>query len=1023
VPGVRDTALEAFDAVAGAPIGIAVLDRELRFLHVNRWIAEANGVPAEAHVGRTLRELLPDVHEPVATIESRVQSVLETGDSCTFPVVAARRPDGARREWIATCFPLLGASGDVRGACVVLVDVTADRERAAAQARARAEAERLARRLVYLQDVIAERSAGKDPEAVAQMVVERARRHVGAISAIFRVVRGGALELLVASAEPDVPTPSRSVPLDARLPVTAALSLGEPVWLESRDAIDARFPDAIPAHDRTRAIAVLPFGFHPGPVGTLAFVFDRTRAFDVDDRALFVGVADQCAQAVERALLHAGERSAHAAAQRATERLARLQAITAALSGASTADDVAQHLADGAHGVLGAQHAVVYLVESDRATLRLGAAAGRAQACRDGLERIPLSHRLPPAGAARTGEACWLETRDAVRAAFPEVRELVPYGDDIGAMAALPLRARGEVLGALGFAFDEERTFGTEERELLSSVADQGAQALDRARLLDAEREARAVAQHAAERLARLQEITAALSAARTPAEIAATVAERAHEVVGAAVSVCYALEPDGSHLQLLDSRGADAELVSRFARVPVTAPYPVCTAVATGEPVWRETREEVNDGYPAIAVLGDGHRREAVTALPLRARGRVIGALGFTFERFHRFDAAERNFLLAVAEQCGIALDRARLLEDERRAREDAERARSEADRARALLDAMVENAPLGIGFFDREFRFQRVNPRLAEMNGLPAEAHAGRTPRELLPGLPMDDVEAAWRRVLETGEAMTDVEVRGETLTGSGRRVWLESWYPVRAGREMIGVGALVRDVTKEREAEEFQRHVVGVVGHDLRNPLSAIVMATRLLGRAGLDAADARVVERIATSAGRIEEIVRALLDFARVRAGVGVPLRRRPCDLAEVARAVAEECALAYPGRQIRCEGEGECRGDWDADRIGQLLTNLVSNALDYSPEDAPVRIRWRAHAAEVVVEVANAGPPIPPEIAPRLFEPFRRGDGRRGGGLGLGLFIARAIATAHDGTIDVRSSADEGTAFSVRLPRR
>ncbi len=1016
--GDEQIATAAFRALAAAPIGLAVFDRELRFVYVNAWMAGVNGVPAEAHAGRTLRDLFPDDPEPVATIEARIGAVLESGAPSTFSVVVSR-PEDHRREWVATYFPIVGSSGDVDGACGLVLEVTADRDREAAQARARAEAERMARRLGYLQDVTAALSAARDPSAVAAVVVERARDLVGAVGATFRVLRGDTLEVLAATGDVHDPGHFRPVRLGGDVPVCAAATLGEPLWLEDRAAMEARFPRAAAACAGCGGIAALPLAARGRQIGTLAFMFDRPRAFDLEDRAFLLGVAEQSAQALDRALLHDAERASREAAQRASERVARLQAVTAAMSGASTAEEVATGLVHSARDVLGAQSAIVYLLEPERAALRLGAAAGRA-ADAHRLDRLPLAHPHPASRVARTGEPCWLETRAAIAGTLPRLRELVPYGDAIGAIAALPLRARGEVLGSLGLSFDEERAFGAEDRELLSSVADQCAQALDRARLLDAEREARAGAQRVADRLARLQEITAALAASRTAAEIAEALTERVH-AVGATVSSAYLLEPDGSHLRLLGSRGAAPEVARRFERIPVSAPFPACHAAASGEPVWLETREEVAAAFPEVGAIGAAHRRSAIAALPLRAGGKVIGSLGFSFDRPRRFDDAERNFFLSVVEQCGVALDRARLLEDERRARADAEQARVEADRARALLDAIVENAPLGIGFLDREFRFRNANPKLAEMNGFPVEAHLGRTPRELLPGLPMDDVEAAWRRVLETGEPLIDVEIVGETRAAGGR-VWMESWYPVRSGGETIGIGALVRDVTKEREAELFQRHVLGVVGHDLRNPLSAIVTATKLLGRHDLPPPQARLLGRIAGCADRIEEIVRALLDFARVRGGMGVPITRRPCDLADIACEVAEECRLSHPGRQVDCTGEGDCAGEWDPDRIAQLLTNLVSNALDYSPEGAPVWVRWRGGEREVVLEVANAGPPIPPEVVPRLFEPFLRGETGRRGGLGLGLFIAGAIAGAHRGRIDVRSSEPAGTVFTVRLPR-
>jgi PAS domain S-box-containing protein len=353
--------------------------------------------------------------------------------------------------------------------------------------------------------------------------------------------------------------------------------------------------------------------------------------------------------------------------------------------------------------------------------------------------------------------------------------------------------------------------------------------------------------------------------------------------------------------------------------------------------------------------------------------------------------------------------------------------RARDDAERSRALLDAVVDNAPIGIGFFDRELRFRGLNQLLADMDGLPVEAHLGKAAREVLPGLPIDEMEGAWREILRTGRPVLDVELAGETPAAPGkRRTWLESWYPVRSGDDILGIGALVREVTAEREADEFQRNVLGIVGHDLRTPLSAIANGAHLLVRADdLPPERIRLAGRILANAARMERIISMLLDYARVRGGHGLPLHRRPCDLASIVDAVADECEAAHPGRQIHRSGSGDPTGRWDPDRIAQVLSNLVSNAVDYSPADTRVDVAWRDEGAQVALEIANEGRPIPPDVLPRLFEPFRRAERHRAGGkdgLGLGLFIASAIVAAHGGTIDARSEDGERTVFTVRLPR-
>jgi signal transduction histidine kinase len=256
---------------------------------------------------------------------------------------------------------------------------------------------------------------------------------------------------------------------------------------------------------------------------------------------------------------------------------------------------------------------------------------------------------------------------------------------------------------------------------------------------------------------------------------------------------------------------------------------------------------------------------------------------------------------------------------------------------------------------------------------------------------------------------------------------RHFIDTWYPVRVEGESVGIGAIVRDVTGEREAEEFQRHVLGIVGHDLRSPLAAVATAAQLLRRGGtLGERQVRLVENIIRGAERIERVIGMLLDYARAQSG-GVPVTPGACDVAAICRSVAQECEAAHPGASVRFVDEGDSCGEWDADRLGQVLQNLVSNALDHSAPGAAVDLSCRGGEDHVEVAVENRGPPIASELLPRLFEPFQRGARglqrpRNSGGLGLGLFIARAIVAAHGGNIDV-SSNDDRTVFTVHLPRR
>jgi signal transduction histidine kinase len=236
------------------------------------------------------------------------------------------------------------------------------------------------------------------------------------------------------------------------------------------------------------------------------------------------------------------------------------------------------------------------------------------------------------------------------------------------------------------------------------------------------------------------------------------------------------------------------------------------------------------------------------------------------------------------------------------------------------------------------------------------------------------------------------------------------------------------------QEREDElaragAFRDRLLAVVGHDLRNPLSAV----RLGAAAALATAPpegAAALERIIRAARRMERIIDDLVDVARARFGGGLPLRRAAADLRDVVRGVVEEYRTTHAGRQIELEAAGDTRAELDPDRVAQLASNLVQNALRYGDAVAPVRVEVRGDDGALTLRVENAGRPIAPELLPNLFDPFRRGEvpgaperqRSETQGLGLGLFIVDAIVRAHGGSIDVDSSAERGTTFTVRLPR-
>jgi PAS domain S-box-containing protein len=234
----------------------------------------------------------------------------------------------------------------------------------------------------------------------------------------------------------------------------------------------------------------------------------------------------------------------------------------------------------------------------------------------------------------------------------------------------------------------------------------------------------------------------------------------------------------------------------------------------------------------------------------------------------------------------------------------------------------------------------------------------------------------------------------------------------------REWIG---MMSDISDRVRVEEAREQFIGILGHDLRNPLASIVAAVGILS--DLPEPFARTVMRVARSAHRIDTIIRDLLDFARGRLGGGIPIATLPCDMRVICEEVVDEMKQAHADRSIRFEGIGDLRGQWDPDRIEQLISNLIGNAVMHGAD--PITLTIRGDGDRVVTNVNNRGPSIPDGAIQTLFEPFTRAsqntrDGHQG--LGLGLYIASEIVRAHAGTLTVSSNASDGTTFTVILPR-
>jgi PAS domain S-box-containing protein len=480
----------------------------------------------------------------------------------------------------------------------------------------------------------------------------------------------------------------------------------------------------------------------------------------------------------------------------------------------------------------------------------------------------------------------------------------------------------------------------------------------------------------------------------------------------------------------------------------------------------------------PARAVL-EGSVREAAVLLRHRVRGTgderwsnvraypVVDATGKTVQAINVFrdvtdeyQAEERRkFLLRAVDELGSSLDYETTLSAVARLTIPVLAdwcAVDIIDGARSKRVAMAHIDPTKIAAVEELERRYPADPEAK--TGLPELLRSGQAqllpeiPRELITAAALDEDHLRLIDALGLRSYMgVPLKSQGKTIgaitlaMAESHRIYSEKdlvFVQALADRASLAIenARLFREVEmaraataaklsdeaeRRRQAEEaarFAEMFVGILGHDLRNPLNAVTMAARLLLRKSTG--DITPVERILASAQRMSNMVGQLLDLTRSRLAGGIAVERKPIDLDTIVADVIDELRRVSPGRDIHWEkGSGE-QAFVDPDRLAQVVSNLVGNALLHGDRSRPITVGLSASSSFIAFVVHNDGPPIPDHLLPVIFDPFRRTTVRdeRSQGLGLGLFITRQIVLAHGGRIDVTSKAEAGTTFRVTLPR-
>jgi PAS domain S-box-containing protein len=486
----------------------------------------------------------------------------------------------------------------------------------------------------------------------------------------------------------------------------------------------------------------------------------------------------------------------------------------------------------------------------------------------------------------------------------PELWEyLGPVG--LHSVLTVPLRVRGQIIGAVGVTRSKPgQPYTADDEVFLQELADRAALAIVHSRLYAAEREAKELAERAADRTARLQSITAALSAARSPAQVAEVVLRQGIAAMGAYAGVILLSSADGAALEILDATGYTWDLWEVWAQLPIDSPLPLTDAGRTGQAIWLPSREIYAECYPHL-VAGLNDRAAALAAIPLKIDTQSIGVLGLSFAEAQAFGVDDQTFMLALAQQCAQAIERARLYEAEQQARAEAEAA----------------------------------------------------------------------------------VRVRDQFLS---------------------------------------------IASHELKTPLTLMLGNVQLLQRRAedrdkLSERNRRSINVIESQISRLNNLINGLLDISRIQSGQ-LSIQPVPLDLGVLAKRVVEEVRPTLsPRHSLVCEYEDESLlVNGDTVRLEQVLHNLISNAIKYSPQGGLVRVQVERRDDKVCLVVRDQGIGIPASAYPYLFQRFFRAanaDQHHISGLGVGLYVVKKIVSLHGGTVTVTSTEGSGSIFTILLPAR
>ncbi|HEX2910954.1 MAG TPA: GAF domain-containing protein [Chloroflexia bacterium] len=763
------------------------------------------------------------------------------------------------------------------------------------------------------------------------------------------------------------------------------------------------------------------------------------------------------------------------------ERLLRLQAFTTNLSRPLPPDEVARVIIENAMEALSASAGIVALLNEAETELRLIYSKGYSEPVQQVWQRFPLTAPGPLAKAVVTGEALWYSSPLELAQAFGHLElEIFQPAEGIegAALIALPLIHLGRKIGALGLTFASPQQFKPEDKLFLQTLARLGAHTFASIRFNEAELLAQRTAEKKISFLVRLQTVTQALSNALTPQQVCQVIIDEGVAALQADNGLVVLLNEPATEFELVAYTGYHEENLRKWQRFPLSVKTLHTDAVQSLKPVLVDSPELLAERYPQLVASVSNTASKSWASFPLIVEGRVLGALGITYFEPHQFEADEVEFARTLCQQCAQALERASLYEHQQKMRQHftflanaSLILSSSLDyhlTLRKVADLAVPELADGctVDIVDPAGEIQRLAVACRTEPGLQALA------LELLQYPPQSETHPA-AKAIRTGLPQIAYDITDELLSTSTRNkahlaivqeLAVRSYMaiPIIAQGKVVGAINCVLFAVSGRRYVEADRQLVqdfvdrvrlaldnarlyqeaenairernlflSVAAHELKTPLTSLrgyaqILAERM-SRPQLEFKPLRLEQaarNLETQSEKLIRLVNQLLDITRIESGK-LELELRPADLVNLLKEVVALAEATTPNKHrlsLKTPAEPVI-ALIDPLRIEQVITNLLNNAIKFSPEGGAVELELMVPSEkEACLAIRDYGIGVALELRDRIFERFYQANHtQHSGGMGLGLYISKEIVELHHGRIEAEFPATGGSIFKVYLP--